>query len=47
MKKNIKTFCFDLDNTLCSTKGNDYDKSKPKKKAVKIINLLYLKHALT
>lgn len=41
MKKNIKTFCFDLDNTLCSTKGNDYDKSKPKKKAVKIINLLY------
>ncbi len=30
MKKKI--FCFDLDNTLCVTKKNNYLKSKPKKK---------------
>ena len=39
MKKKI--FCFDLDNTLCSTKKSFYHKSKPKKKAIKIINLLF------
>ena len=39
MKKKI--FCFDLDNTLCSTKKSFYHKSKPKKKAIKIVNLLF------
>ena len=39
MKKKI--FCFDLDNTLCSTKKNFYHKSKPKKKAIRIVNLLF------
>ena len=39
MKK--KTFCFDLDNTLCKTKNSNYSKSKPKKKAIKIVNLLF------
>ena len=39
MKK--KTFCFDLDNTLCETKNSNYSKSKPKKKAIKIVNLLF------
>ena len=28
----IKTICFDLDNTLCTTKKNHYTKSKPIKK---------------
>ena len=39
MKK--KTFCFDLDNTLCVTKGSNYLKSKPKKKLIKLVNELY------
>lgn len=39
MKK--KTFCFDLDNTLCVTKNSLYQKSKPKKKAIKVVNLLF------
>ena len=27
-----KIFCFDLDNTLCTTYRSEYGKSKPKKK---------------
>ena len=37
----LKTFCFDLDNTLCITNRNEYDKSKPKKNAIKTVNHLY------
>jgi hypothetical protein len=36
-----KIFCFDLDNTLCITKKNDYRKAKPKKNVIKLINKLY------
>ena len=39
----IKIFCFDLDNTLCSTKKNKYEKSKPNKDAIKTVNLLFEK----
>ena len=39
MKKII--FCFDLDNVICETKKNDYNSSKPNKKAIKLINNLY------
>lgn len=39
MKKKI--FCFDIDNTICSTKSNKYKKSKPKQKIIKLINKLY------
>ena len=39
MKKKI--LCFDLDNTLCLTKGNNYPKAKPKKKLIKLVNELY------
>tara|TARA_Y100000816_G_C26104522_1_gene586431 strand:+ start:2791 stop:3141 length:351 start_codon:yes stop_codon:yes gene_type:complete len=39
MKK--KVFCFDLDNTICSTKRKNYKQSKPKKKIIKLINSLY------
>ena len=31
MKKKF-TFCFDLDNTICTTKGNKYKGSRPIKK---------------
>ena len=41
MKK--KTFCFDLDNTLCNTTGNKYSKSTPKKEAIKTLNFLFEK----
>ena len=41
MKKKLKTFCFDLDNTLCDTKGSKYHKSKPKKRTIEIVNSLY------
>ncbi len=39
MKK--KTFCFDIDNTICKTVGSNYSKSVPKKKVIKLINKLY------
>ena len=41
-EKNLKTFCFDIDGVICSTKGNDYKNSKPKVKSIKKINQLYL-----
>ena len=28
-------FCFDLDNTICSTKNNNYLNSRPKKRCDK------------
>ncbi len=37
------TFCFDIDNTICSTRGNKYKKSRPKQKIIKLINELYNK----
>ena len=39
MKK--KLFCFDIDNTICSTKRSNYKNSKPNKKIIKLINFLY------
>ena len=41
MKKFI--FCFDLDNVICTTKKNNYNSSKPNKKAINLINNLYIK----
>ena len=38
-----KTFCFNLDNTICNSKGNKYALSLPKKKLINIINQLYNK----
>lgn len=34
-------YCFDLDNTLCSTIGNDYKNSKPYKQRIKHVNSLF------
>ncbi len=39
----FKIICFDLDNTLCKTKGNRYNLSTPIKKNIKLVNLLYKK----
>ena len=39
MKKKI--FCFDVDNTICITKGKQYSSSKPIKEAITLINKLY------
>lgn len=41
-KKN-KIFCFDIDNTICKTKKNNYLKSKPYKNKILLINKLYKK----
>lgn len=41
MKKRKKIICFDIDNTICSTIGNKYNNSKPKKTIIKTINNLY------
>ena len=38
MKKLI--FCFDIDNTLCVSHGNNYKKSVPIKKNIWLVNLL-------
>ena len=39
--KKFKVFCFDIVNTLCITKSNFYNKSKPIKNAIKTVNKLY------
>ncbi len=46
MDKKKKTLCFDLDNVICKTVGNNYRKSTPKKKAILEINKLFLKHKI-
>ena len=38
-----KTICFDIDNTICKTVGNDYKNAKPHKAKVLLINKLYEK----
>ncbi len=43
MKSRNKIICFDLDNTLCTTKKNYYNLSKPKKKNIEVLNKLYEK----
>ena len=39
-----RTLCFDLDNTLCKTKGSKYEKSVPIKNKIKYVNSLYNKN---
>ena len=43
MKNKIKIICFDLDNTICISQKNDYQKSIPIKRNIKFINLLFNK----
>ena len=42
MKKN-KIICFDIDNIICKTINKNYQKSKPIKKVISLINNLYTK----
>ena len=42
MKKQI--ICFDIDNVICRTVKNFYKSSKPNKKAIALINRLYLEN---
>ena len=42
MKKRI-IFCFDIDNTICKSKTNNYKESKPIFKNIEFINKLYAK----
>ena len=37
----IMIFCFDIDNTICTTKRKDYKSAKPKKNVINLINELY------
>ena len=42
MKKNkIKVICFDIDQVICKTNKNFYNKSKPNKNTIMYINALY------
>ena len=38
MKKKI--FIFDIDNTICTTIGSNYDNAKPKIRMIKLVNSL-------
>jgi len=38
---NSKIYCFDLDNTLCETKGNIYEEAQPYKDRIAFVNDLY------
>ncbi len=46
MEQKKKTLCFDLDNVICKTTGNNYRKSTPNKKVILEINKLFLKHEI-
>lgn len=37
----LKTYCFDLDNTLCNTSGTDYFNSTPIPMRIRKVNQLY------
>jgi capsule biosynthesis phosphatase len=39
--KNMKTICFDIDNTICKTVNSDYKNSKPIVKNINYINRLF------
>lgn len=36
-----KTFCFDLDETLCRTRGLNYEKSEPIQERIDFVNSLH------
>ena len=41
IKKTKLIFCFDIDNTICKTTKDQYEKSKPIRQAIETINKLY------
>ncbi len=44
MVKKKRKICFDIDGVICKTKNNNYKKSKPIKRNIKLINLLFDKN---
>ena len=38
----IKTFCFDLDGTLCHTEGMEYGRAVPIQEMIDYLNRLYM-----
>ena len=44
MKRKKKILCFDIDNTLCITRNNDYKSSKPIKKNISLVKKLHSKN---
>ena len=41
----VKKICFDIDGVICNlSTNNNYSKSKPIKKNINLINLLYKKN---
>ena len=43
LKKEIKTYCFDIDGTICQNTYGDYELAKPIEKRIQYINKLYEK----
>ena len=43
MRENLKTYCFDLDETLCHSTNKEYHKATPIKKMISKLNHLYNK----
>ncbi len=43
---NSKIICFDIDGVICKTTGNRYDKSKPNKKVINLVNQLFKKNRI-
>ena len=41
MNKKIKTYCFDIDGTICQNTFGKYELAEPKKERIKFINQLY------
>ena len=37
----MKTYCFDLDGTLCITDGSNYERSVPIQERIDLVNRLY------
>ena len=43
MKKDIKTYCFDIDGTICQNTFGKYELARPIKERINYINQLYEK----
>jgi len=37
----MKTLCFDIDGTLCTLTGSDYDQAQPFKERIELVNHYY------
>ncbi len=37
----VKTYCFDIDGTICSNTDGDYENAKPFNKRIELVNKLF------